>query len=153
MSAYTTKAKTTSATPATDTPAVYRDPDRRSGEDRHNPLRDALHRAGNDAWDAQVKAAYELVPLLSVCEFASRAQHALSAFEFMATRDDTLMGQLNGLDPEWRTASDNGLTGLHIAQCVGMARRMAEKLADALGGLSERAYEACEGKTEGGDHA
>lgn len=122
--------------------------DRRGRTERRNPLRDALFKAGNDAWDLQAKAAYELVPLLAVAEFAARAHHTLTAFEFRASHDATLMERLNDADGEWRTGMDDMRTPLRIAQCIGIARLMTEKLVDAIDGVSERAYEACEGEAK-----
>lgn len=115
-------------------------------ENQRQPAADVLAKAGKALTDASMEAdavqcdllRSRVLPLLALCEFASRAHHSLTNFKHLADHDPATAKRLDDYDEEWVVNLHDEPT-LHIGQVLGLARAACMEAATRLQALTEKA--------------
>jgi hypothetical protein len=89
--------------------------------------------------EAHELLAFKLAPLLAVCEFATRAEHSLRAFEMLAGMDANVRQHLDGIAPEWRTPMVTGGVAQEVGECLALARELCIAAAEQAQSLARDA--------------
>jgi hypothetical protein len=111
----------------------------------------ALWEAGTRGESLSLDLARKLLPLLSLCEFATHAHDTLKTVDRAAAADSDLMDVMSGIAPGWVDAIERlGDMPGHIAQCLALAQSLCSRAAEEAQALAESAHAA--GRDVGGRH-